>query len=351
MDKKIISGIQQIGIGVPDVHEAFGYYERIFGTSARIFDDNGTAELMLPYTNGKPQNRHAVLALNVKGGSGFEIWQYTTRTPMAAPFVPQLGDLGIFICRIKCDDIDAAYADLKAKGVDMVNDSPVDAPDGRRHFYVKDRYGYYFEIVEGLAFFSKSKRCTGGGSGVVVGVSDMAASMRFYTDILEYDKVVYDVTESFGDVAGVEGGKKKFRRVLLTHSENRVGPFSRLLGASEIELFEAVDYAPKKLFEGRQWGDLGFIHLCYDIRFFDNMKRECAEKGFPFSVDSGDGDFDMGEAAGRFGYVEDPDGTLIEIVETLKIPIMKKLGLFLNLKNKNPHKPLPDGLLRLLKYL
>jgi len=34
----------------------------------------------------------------------------------------------------------------------------------------------------------------------------------------------------------------------------------------------------------------------------------------------------MGEASGHFAYVEDPDGTLIEFVETHKIPIIKKLG-------------------------
>lgn len=60
--------------------------------------------------------------------------------------------------------------------------------------------------------------------------------------------------------------------------------------------------------------------------------------------------FDMGEAAGHFAYIEDPDGTLIEFVETHKIPIIKKLGLYLNLRKRNPHKPLPDYILKALKY-
>ena len=33
----------------------------------------------------------------------------------------------------------------------------------------------------------------------------------------------------------------------------------------------------------------------------------------------------MGEAAGHFSYIQDPDGTLIEFVETHKVPILKKL--------------------------
>ena len=69
--------------------------------------------------------------------------------------------------------------------------------------------------------------------------------------------------------------------------------------------------------------------------------------GHPFVCDSGV-DFDMGDANGHFTYVEDPDGTLIEFVETFKIPIAKKFGLYLNLANKDDYKPL--GILKLLRF-
>lgn len=69
-------------------------------------------------------------------------------------------------------------------------------------------------------------------------------------------------------------------------------------------------------------------------------------RGFPFTVDSADS-FDMGEAAGRFTYIDDPDGTWIEFVETHKVPIAKKLGLFINMTKRDPKKSLPGWLLRL----
>jgi len=56
----------------------------------------------------------------------------------------------------------------------------------------------------------------------------------------------------------------------------------------------------------------------------------------------------MGDAGGRFAYVEDPDGTLIEMVETHKVPILKKLGLYFNLSNRRHQKPLPDWMVSLL---
>ena len=62
---------------------------------------------------------------------------------------------------------------------------------------------------------------------------------------------------------------------------------------------------PKKLFHNRYWGDPGFIHLCFDVQGMDALKEECESKGYPFTVDSASS-FDMGEAAGRFTYIEDP---------------------------------------------
>jgi hypothetical protein len=116
---------------------------------------------------------------------------------------------------------------------------------------------------------------------------------------------------------------------------------------------EARERKPSKIYEGRQWGDLGFIHLCYDIKGMDALRRECVEKGFPFTVDSThkhNNTFDMGEAAGHFSYVEDPDGTLIEFVETHKLPISKKMGWYINLRKRNPEKPLSNWILKSLKF-
>ena len=347
--KKIVSGIQQIGIGVTNVNEAFEEYKKNFGMSVRLFDDNGIAELMLPYTNMQPQHRHAILALNLRGGGGFEIWQYTTRTPLQSLFKVELGDLGIFICKIKCDDVKAAYSVLNALGVNILN-NPCHAPDGDLHFYLTDSYGNLFEVIENIPFFNRGKSVSGGVAGAGIGVSDMETSLKFYALALGYDKILFDETDVFEDLTVIEGGNKTFRRVLLTHSQPREGSFSRLLGSSQIELFEACNYQPRKIFANRQWGDLGFIHLCFDVKNMNAIKRDGEENGYPLRVDSGNQDFDMGEAAGHFAYIEDPDGTLIELVETLKIPILKKIGWYLNLKKRPPQKPLPDWMLKLLKF-
>jgi catechol 2,3-dioxygenase-like lactoylglutathione lyase family enzyme len=362
----LISGIQQMGIGVTDVEKGFEFYKQAFGMNVRMFDDTGTAKLMLPYTNGQPQDRRAILALNLRGGGGMEIWQYTSRTPLAPTFTPELGDLGFSICKIKSDDIQGAFNHLKNHFKILCE--PQKAPDSLMHFFCEDPFGNIFEVTEGLPFFNGGKSKTGGVAGAIIGVSDVEKSMKFYKDVLGYDLVIYDETAVFPDLSGIVGGQKTFRRVLLSHGEPRVGPFSRLLGASYIELLQWIDttdcgsrdaqlcvsttWKPRKLYADRQWGDLGYIHLCFDVKNMNQIKANCENQGYPFTVDSAvAGDkFDMGEAAGRFAYVEDPDGTLIELVETFKIPVLKKFGIYLNLEKRNPLKPLPDFFLKALKF-
>ncbi len=348
MKEKVISGIQQIGIGVADLYEAWRWYKEYFGVDIRVFEDDAVAELMLRYTGGKPRARHAVLAMNMQGGGGFEIWQYKDRTPEAPKAEPQIGDLGIFAVKIKTRNVATVYQYFKSKGLDIIGKLQ-ENPAGEAHFFVKDSFGNIFQIVRSGSWFLKNKSLTGAAYGAVIGVSDIEKSTVFYGQILGYDKVIYDITSSSEDLKELPGGTHKLRRVLLNHSKPRVGAFSPIFGSSEIELVQVLDRPQQKIFEGRYWGDLGYIHICFDIRGMDLLRKECEKKGFPFTVDTGSS-FDMGEASGAFAYTEDPDGTLIEFVETHKIPVLKKLGWYLNLRNRDPEKSLPRWLLKAISF-
>lgn len=348
MKEKLISGIQQIGIGVPDMKEAWKWYIKAFGVDIRMFEDKAVAEHMLPYTGGQPQKRHAALALNMQGGGGFEIWQYVERTPLSPKFEIQLGDLGIIAAKIKCHNARLTYDDLKSKGVNMLSGILRD-PRGKEHFFIKDPYNNIFQLVTSSTWFRNEKKVTGAAYGVIIGVSDMTRSMDFYSSILGYDEVIFEETSVFGEYSSLPGGNSSFHRVLLRHSKPRLGAFSPLFGTSEIELVQVIGREPKKIYQGRYWGDLGFIHLCFDIHGMDLLREECRQKGCAFTVDV-DHSFDMGEAAGSFSYTEDPDGTLIEFVETHKIPILKSLGWYLNLRKRKPEKALPRWLLKAISF-
>jgi catechol 2,3-dioxygenase-like lactoylglutathione lyase family enzyme len=353
MNGYVISGIQQMGIGVNNVLEAWKWYNRNFGMDCRVFEDVAEAKLMLPYTGGEPRSRHAVLALNLQSGGGFEIWQYKGREPLKIKEEIMIGDLGIIACKIKVKNIVETLTAYQKAGLNVPS-APSADPSGKMTFFMKDPYGNIFQPVVATDWFRNENKNTGGSYGAIIGVTDIEKSRVVYSDILGYDKVIYDSTGKFDDLSDLPGGNIECRRVLLGRSESFAGPFSKVLGNSVIELISATGKKGKRIYENRLWGDPGFIHLCYDMRGMDELKKFCEKKGYPFTVDSKKShegnSFDMGEAAGHFSYIEDPDGTLIEFVETHKVPIMKKFGLYLGLRKRDPNKSLPDWMISMLRF-
>ena len=81
----LISGIQQIGVGVENFTQAWKWYAEMFHMDVRVLEDDTVAERMLRYTGGKPQKRHACIAMNLQGGeylismscTGFEQGEHT----------------------------------------------------------------------------------------------------------------------------------------------------------------------------------------------------------------------------------------------------------------------------------
>ena len=147
MKEKVICGMQQVGVGVADVIESWKWYYDIFGFDIKIFDDDGVAERMLPYTGGKPQPRRAILTYNLQGGGGLEIWQPKGRNLNYPKEDITLGDFGIFACKIKCRNVDEIYEILKKKNVTVLS-SPSFSPSNIKHFFVKDPYNNVFQLEE-----------------------------------------------------------------------------------------------------------------------------------------------------------------------------------------------------------
>ncbi len=338
-----------MGIGVPNVEKNWKWYRQFFGMNVKVFEEAAEAPLMTRYTGGLVQSRTATLALSMEGGGGFEIWQYTSRSTEKASFKIQLGDFGLFACKMKSRDVGASYDYFSQNGAKIIS-KLMPCPSGKQTFFVEDPSGNIFQVVEGKDFFSKTKHPSfcGGVSGAIIGVSDITNSLKLYRDVLGYSTIEYDVTQSFDDFSNLSGGKHVCRRVLLSHPQPRTGPFAQLLGPTEIELVQSIDRTDcRRIFENRFWGDWGFIHLCFDIQGMDALKKSCERNHFLFTVDSSD-TFDMGEAGGRFSYIEDPDGTWIEFVETHKVPVFKKWGWYIHLKNKKQGSFLPKWMLKLM---
>ncbi|NIJ50985.1 VOC family protein [Dyadobacter arcticus] len=342
MSAPLISGIQQVGIGVQNVPDAWKWYRKVLGFDVPVFDEKADAPLMIPYTGGEVHQRHAVLAINMAGGGGLEIWSFTSRTSQPPNFKIEPGDLGINAIRFKAPDVKKAHDWVKSKSKEAVGPL-VKLPEGEG-FWGNDPYGNAFQITSDNSWFQKTGKPVGGVAGVVIGVSDIDQSVIFYENLLRPLEVVYDLTGTFDDIpASIPS--QKFRRMLLRKSFTPDGAFSKLLGDIQIELIQTLDRTPKKIFENRYWGDCGYIHLCFDTLDMNALKTKLQLQGYPFTIDS-ESSFGMESAAGRFAYLEDPDGTLIELVETHKVPVLKKIGWFLDIQKRKDQKPLPDWMLK-----
>ena len=219
----LISGIQQIGIGIPDVEEAWKWYRCRFGMDIPIFREAAEAPLMTPYTGGEVHSRDALLAINLRGGGGLEIWQYTSRKTAFPAKPPVLGDTGIFAARIKSDNVSAAHRALVDSGC-RVSGVPLPGPDGEPTFFVHDPWGNLFQIVPSSEWFKKRGHVTGGPSGALIGVKNIEASLKLYRDALGFDTVVYDSEDRFTDWSSLNGGGGRFRRILLSRSEKPPAP-------------------------------------------------------------------------------------------------------------------------------
>ncbi|GGG47947.1 hypothetical protein GCM10011414_17100 [Croceivirga lutea] len=320
-----INGIQQIGIGVSNANAVFNYYRKNFGFDILVFEDEAEANLMTKYTNGRVEKRKALLTMNLIGGGGLEIWQFLNRQPVGPKSEFKIGDLGINMMKLR-------------------------SKTGISQEFITDKFGNWIQLVQDDYCFCDTKTSSNGGvMGAIIGVSDIEKAIRFYKEILGFNITILDETGHIESFKNLPGGQSKFRRVLLKHNKRAVGGFGKLLGPCQIELVQNLSCQPNSIFKDRLWGDLGYIHLCFDVMGIEILKNKAGEMGFNFKVDSAES-FDMGEAAGRFAYIEDPDGTLIELVETHKVPVSKKLGLFINLKNRNAKKPLPNWMVKTLKF-
>ena len=362
----MINAIQQLGLGVLNKEVALNWFARVLGFRTVVFNDQNEAKFMKRYTGEQICQRDAALLFNSHGGSGLEIWQHISRKPLVQPLNMSLQSIGFLICKLRCKKIEQVVASLKQNqepSLKLIGEITV-RPTGEYCCYFSV-FGSWFQLVEDKRkfFYEDSSSFCAGVYGVTVGVNSIEHSLKFYRNVLGYDHVVQDKEDEWQDFLGFyklnKANEERFRRVVLQREEPESGLYANFFGVGEIELIEAVnnplqmmweglslkDSKDRHLYKDRYWGDPGFIHLCFDVTDMSGLRGFFQDFGLDFTVDTND-EFLMDKtASGRFAYLEDPDGSLIEFVETYRMPLIRKFGISLNVRGRR--KTIPSWLLKL----
>ena len=112
--------INHVAIVVQDIDVALNFWEQTFG-------------LQLDHVEDVPSQKSKVAFLPL-GESEIELVQPTTTDSGLANFLEKRGEGMHHIC-IEVEDIDATLAELKSKGVRLINDVPEELP-GRKMAFI-----------------------------------------------------------------------------------------------------------------------------------------------------------------------------------------------------------------------
>lgn len=339
--------MQHIGVAVSNMETMLPLYRKLFGLDIPFFDSIQPAPLMDVYTRNQTITKRASMVLNLQGGCAMEVIQPTSFKPSKNQGKFQWGDIGINAVVMKSRDVHQSHQVVKGLVKDCFKLE--ERPDGRPVFSIQDPDENIFQYTSDEHWYTANGHHSGGVLGCVIGVTNITESLKLYSEILGFDQLVYDTTGVFDDWRDLPGGNQRFRRVLLTPSKPTGGGFARVTGRNYIELVQAVDRAPSKIFKGRIWGDLGFVHLGLDVKGMSKLGEQLSRKGFPFTCDSNTA-LSMGKTKVHCVYIDDPDGVLIEMIEVFKVPIIEKWGVFLNVEKRDPLQPLPDFMLKALRF-
>ncbi len=187
----------------------------------------------------------------------------------------------------------------------------------REFAFLKDPDGNLVELIENTLDDSR-RPAVRGLAQVTIGVRDMDRSVRFYHDVVGYDRVLFETSGRASVFDPLFRGKLSQREVLLGRSSSLRSPFVVPNGGT-VRLVQALDYEGKELSKGRPWGNPGFqMECCFEVEDIHatveelkSNKQEIFRPATKMNLGSG--------SHGYFAYVKDPDGSLVEFVEVSRV--------------------------------
>jgi methylmalonyl-CoA epimerase len=130
-----LKNIDHIGIAVTNMQESLSFWETSLG-----IEPHGIQEV--------PEQKLRTAFLPV-GDTEIELLESTSPDSSVAKFIEKHGE-GLHHIAIRVDDIEAALAELKAKGIQLIDETPRNGAGGTRIAFVhpKATHGVLLELCE-----------------------------------------------------------------------------------------------------------------------------------------------------------------------------------------------------------
>jgi len=131
----MIKKIDHIGVVVNDIEEALKVYQQALGLS-------------LAKIKERP-DQSVTIAFLLTGESEIELVQPLTSDSGVAKFLQKRGE-GIHHICLEVDNIEKALADLRDKGLQLIDEMPRTGPEGERFAFIhpKSTHGVLIELYE-----------------------------------------------------------------------------------------------------------------------------------------------------------------------------------------------------------
>lgn len=161
LDVAGLQGIDHVGLTVPNLEEAIGFFEQVFGAVVMVRHPpyRPTADSNIDNFGRHPDTVVQGIALIRIAGSVIELLAY--ESPDRREVIPRTSDAGGHHLAFYVDDLDSAIAGLREAGIEVLGEplqfAGAEAGNRARFVYTRAPWGLYIEFVsypEGKAYQS-----------------------------------------------------------------------------------------------------------------------------------------------------------------------------------------------------
>jgi catechol 2,3-dioxygenase-like lactoylglutathione lyase family enzyme len=302
------SGVHHVAIGVKNLDTMKSFYRDILGFT-EVFAEFGESEqeIMREVVRASRVVFSGVILCQRAGGILLELIRMTDPVPRPIRKDFRYGDIGVTKITVAVSDVKALYEELKGK-VSFCSEPKFAVIRGWGDYpfvYCRDPEGNLVEFVSIINV--EVKGGFGGARSIGISVTNLERSISFYQKHLGFDVVMMSRHKNFsGLVDEVSGDKDTQVRSCLLAANNT--------GDCMIELFEVSKPRGRSIPFSANWGDFGYLQVCFNCDDIRGMGSYGEKVGMEFLCSPKRMDGGIPEHPGEFFYGKDPDGIPIEFL-------------------------------------